>query len=156
VSRLKRKARSPDGAIGIRQMLPATFKAVRRRHPHIANDPWAPQWNIAAAIAYNRELWAAWQAERPRAERLKFMFGAYNAGLETVLQAQQKTMDNNLDPFVWQSIAQVLPEMIGSASRETIEYGEAILAICCDLAPLQSTGGCAERPPIRVQLCGDG
>jgi membrane-bound lytic murein transglycosylase F len=55
-SRLRKKARSHDGAIGIMQILPETFKYIRSKNPSIPDDPWNPEWNIAAAIYYDRLL----------------------------------------------------------------------------------------------------
>ncbi len=128
-SRLEKKARSPDGALGIMQILPATFSEIRSKNPDIPDAPLEPRWNIAAAICYDRMLWENWHRERTQEERMKFMFGSYNAGIEAVLDAQQAAIREGLDPYSWKSIEQTLPQIIGDASRETIDYVEDIFRI---------------------------
>jgi membrane-bound lytic murein transglycosylase F len=128
-SRLEKKARSPDGALGIMQILPATFSEIRSKNPEFPDAPLEPRWNIAAAICYDRMLWENWHRERTQEERMKFMFGSYNAGIEAVLDAQQAAIREGLDPYAWKSIEQTLPQITGDASRETIDYVEDIFRI---------------------------
>lgn len=128
-SRLKPDAVSKDGAVGLMQLLPETFEHLVREHPDLQDDIHAPRWNIAAGIYYDRTLWNLWEADRPFKERIRFMFGAYNAGREAILQAQQIAIDRHLDPFVWNSIVQTLIEVIGPAHRETIAYVDQIFRI---------------------------
>ncbi len=128
-SRLEKKARSPDGALGIMQILPATFTEIRSKNPDIPDAPLEPRWNIAAAICYDRMLWESWHQERTLQDRMKFMFGSYNAGMKAILDAQQVAIREGLDPYSWDSIEQTLPQITGDASRETIDYVEDIFRI---------------------------
>jgi soluble lytic murein transglycosylase-like protein len=56
---------SPDdrrelGTRGIMQLMPSTFSEIRSKHPEITGRWDRPEWNIAAGIAYSRQLWDAW------------------------------------------------------------------------------------------------
>ncbi|HEX2581790.1 MAG TPA: lytic transglycosylase domain-containing protein [Dongiaceae bacterium] len=71
---------SPAGAIGLMQVMPATYAEMRVRHG-LGADPYAPHDNILAGTAYLKEM-----AER---YGYPFCFAAYNAGpgrLEAYLQ----------------------------------------------------------------------
>lgn len=137
-SRLKKKARSHDGAMGVMQLLPSTFAEIRTKNPDIPDTPWNPKWNIAAAIYYDRMLWETWQAERSRRERLKFMFGSYNAGAEAIIETQQKAIEEGLKATRWSSIEKMLPRVLGDAAEETIHYVADIFVIRKALPPKQN------------------
>ncbi|WP_338121043.1 lytic transglycosylase domain-containing protein [Bradyrhizobium yuanmingense] len=64
-------ARSPKGAMGLMQIMPATWAELRERY-HLGNDPYDPHDNILAGTAYLRELLDRYGS--PGA------FAAYNAG----------------------------------------------------------------------------
>ena len=72
-------AESTQGARGIMQILPSTFKDIRKKNPHFI-DIQTPRWNIAAGIYYDRMLYTKWQTPPEGDERLYFAFGSYNAG----------------------------------------------------------------------------
>ena len=65
------RAVSPKGAIGLMQIMPATWRELRMRHA-LGNDPFLPRDNILAGTAYLREL-------LDRFGREGFL-AAYNAG----------------------------------------------------------------------------
>ncbi|WP_442868385.1 lytic transglycosylase domain-containing protein [Bradyrhizobium sp. CCBAU 11445] len=48
-------ARSPKGAMGLMQIMPATWTELRERY-NLGNDPYDPHDNILAGTAYLREL----------------------------------------------------------------------------------------------------
>ncbi|MDH2355155.1 lytic transglycosylase domain-containing protein [Bradyrhizobium sp. SSUT18] len=64
-------ARSPKGAMGLMQIMPATWAELRERY-NLGNDPYDPHDNILAGTAYLRELLDRYGS--PGA------FAAYNAG----------------------------------------------------------------------------
>lgn len=66
-----RCARSPKGAMGLMQVMPATWKSVKRRY-HLGADPFDIHDNILAGTAVLRELW-------DRFGNVGFL-PAYNAG----------------------------------------------------------------------------
>lgn len=49
------RALSPKGAMGLMQIMPATWAELRARHG-LGNDPYAPRDNILAGAAYLREM----------------------------------------------------------------------------------------------------
>lgn len=64
-------ARSPKGAIGLMQIMPATWAEHRERY-NLGNDPYDPHDNILAGTAYLRELLDRYGSPG--------VFAAYNAG----------------------------------------------------------------------------
>jgi membrane-bound lytic murein transglycosylase MltF len=128
-SRLKAGARSHVGALGLMQIMPHTFKEIRKKNPAIKGTREQPRWNIAAGIYYDRQLWRTWKAERPFQDRLNFTFGAYNAGKMNIIRAQRAAKKSGLDPNRWASIRETLPGVTGKHSRETIGYVDKIETI---------------------------
>ncbi|WFU74223.1 lytic transglycosylase domain-containing protein [Bradyrhizobium sp. CB2312] len=64
-------ARSPKGAMGLMQIMPATWAELRERY-NLGNDPYDPRDNILAGTAYLRELLDRYGSSG--------VFAAYNAG----------------------------------------------------------------------------
>jgi soluble lytic murein transglycosylase-like protein len=66
-----RPIRSQKGAMGLMQVMPATYAEMARLHA-LGADPWAPRDNVLAGAAYLRAMY----------ERFGYpgMFAAYNAG----------------------------------------------------------------------------
>ena len=128
-SSLQTDAESPAGAVGIMQIMPSTFADIRERHPAIKGPLDSPRWNIAAGIWYDRQNYVSWSDSRPFDDRLKFMFGSYNAGRGNILQAQRKAQDQGLNANLWQSIEKELPSVTGRHSRETLTYVSRIFNI---------------------------
>ena len=123
------KAVSKKGAVGLMQIMPHTFKEIRKKNPAIKGTREQPRWNIAAGIYYDRQLWRTWKAERPFQDRLNFTFGAYNAGKMNIIRAQKAAKKSGLDPNRWASICKTLPGVTGKHSRETIGYVDKIETI---------------------------
>lgn len=121
-SRLKAGAKSHVGAVGVMQIMPRTFKEIRKKQPAIKGTREQPRWNIAAGIYYDRQLWSTWKAKRPFKDRLNFTFGSYNAGKMNIIKAQKIAEKKGLDPNLWTSIEKVLPGVTGKNSKETIDY----------------------------------
>lgn len=66
------RAVSPKGAMGLMQIMPGTWAALRRRHG-LGSDPFVPRDNILAGTAYLREMY-------DRYGTVTGMLAAYNAG----------------------------------------------------------------------------
>jgi soluble lytic murein transglycosylase-like protein len=64
-------ARSPKGAMGLMQIMPATWAELRERY-NLGNDPYDPHDNILAGTAYLRELLDRYGSPG--------VFAAYNVG----------------------------------------------------------------------------
>ena len=128
-SNLRPDALSPAGASGLMQIMPDTFEEIRRRHAAIAGTVDQPRWNVAAGIWYNRQNFTMWRADRPFVERLKFMFGSYNAGRGNILRAQRVALQDGLNGTLWSSIEVCLPEVTGRHSTETLTYVSRVFDI---------------------------
>lgn len=128
-SRLKAKAKSRVGALGVMQIMPKTFKEIKKKNPSIRGSREQPRWSIAAGIYYNRMIWNVWKAERPFQDRINFMFGSYNAGKGNILKAQKIAKREGLNPNLWKSIEPTLPNVTGKRSKETIGYIRKIYKI---------------------------
>jgi membrane-bound lytic murein transglycosylase F len=126
-SNLNSDARSKVGARGIMQLMPSTYKEVRSKNPDLGKID-NPEWNIAAGIAYNRQLWTQWKPDTDAGHLMEFMFGSYNAGRGTLLRAQRVARDRALDQRVWPSIQTVAPSVPRWRSIETLTYVDRIKA----------------------------
>ncbi|WP_245494340.1 lytic transglycosylase domain-containing protein [Mesorhizobium sp. M4B.F.Ca.ET.017.02.2.1] len=118
------RAVSSKGALGLMQIMPATWQELRVKH-HLRSNPFDPQDNILAGAAYLREMRDRFGA--------KGFLAAYNAGPERY--------DNHL------SKGRPLP-------RETIDYvakltplikGTAEISLCSRLAENRER---ADRSPL--------
>ena len=126
-SNLDMNAKSWVGARGLMQLMPSTFKEIRTKNPEIvAIDK--PEWNIAAGVYYDRQLWKQWSEQQGRPGCESFMLGSYNAGRGTLLRAQDVARLKVLDPAIWQSIETIAPDVPRWRHEETLTYVERIQA----------------------------
>lgn len=109
-SRLKPKARSPGGAVGLMQILPSTFAEIREENPHFRHIR-DPRWNIAAGIYYDRQLEREWLDRVGPDEALNFAFASYNAGPGRVRRAYKKAVKSNKQASEWQQVAPHAPSL---------------------------------------------
>jgi len=126
-SNLSMNAKSWVGARGIMQLMPATFREIQSKNPEFKsiNDP---EWNIAAGIYYDSQLWTQWNRDADAADRPRFMLGSYNAGRRTLLRAQDVARAKTLKHTIWPSIRAVAPEVRDWRHQETLSYIERIEA----------------------------
>jgi len=124
-SNLNPNAVSWVGARGLMQLMPTTYDDIRSKNSAFGkiNDP---EWNIAAGIYYNRQLWRQWESGAAETDRERFMFGSYNAGRGTILRAQKVALGKSLDEQLWLSIRDVAPDVPGWRHQETINYVQRI------------------------------
>ncbi|MFN0181029.1 MAG: transglycosylase SLT domain-containing protein [Gemmatimonadales bacterium] len=120
-SRLDPNATSPVGARGVMQLMPSTFREIQSKNPEWASVD-DVEWNIAAGIFYDRQLWRQWRDAVDDADHHRFMFGSYNAGRIPILTAQRLARERQLDPRGWGAIEQVAPEVPRWRHRETVDY----------------------------------
>ena len=114
-------ARSRVGARGIMQLMPSTYGLIQSALPHFgAIDN--PEWNIAAGILHDRDLWTLFKRDVPDDERWRFMFAGYNAGEGTIIRARRTAAAEQLDDRNWQSIERVAPKVERWRYLETLEY----------------------------------
>ncbi len=114
-------ARSRVGARGIMQLMPSTYHDISSHRPEMtAIDD--PQWNIAAGIMHDRDMWTLWKDSVSDDDRWRFMFGGYNAGEGTIMRARRAAAAERLNDRAWPSIERVAPKVERWRYPETLDY----------------------------------
>lgn len=119
-SAFKPGAVSPAGARGLMQLMPGTSRDLARQMG-MPDSPFDPYINIAMGVRYDRMMWGIFKREKGK-ERLRFMFGAYNAGVGNIIKAQMRAEERGLATDKWESIKHTLASVTGRHARETVEY----------------------------------
>ena len=120
-------ARSRVGARGIMQLMPSTYGQIRTALPQFgAIDN--PEWNIAAGILHDRDLWTLWKGDVDELERWPFVFAGYNAGEGTIMRARKAAAAARLNDGTWPSIESVAPKVERWRYTETLDYVRRIRA----------------------------
>ena len=115
------------GARGIMQLMPSTYGQIKSALPKFgAIDD--PEWNIAAGILHDRDLWTLWGKDVPESERWAFMFASYNAGEGTIMRARRAAEAARLDRSRWPAIETVAPKVERWRYSETLGYVRTINA----------------------------
>jgi membrane-bound lytic murein transglycosylase MltF len=112
-SQLNQAVKSPVGAIGVMQVMPATGKELG------VGDISKTDVNIHAGIKYMRWMIDQYYASEPmtRLDKVLFAFASYNAGAGRVSQLRKEAEKRGLDPNVWfHNVEYVAAEKIGSES----------------------------------------
>ena len=148
-SNLRPEIVSAAGARGMMQLLPSTYADIRRRHADFG-DINAPEWNIAAGIAYSREQWDYWVKEADQAFQKHFTLGSYNAGRATMMRAQKVAQAQKLNYRVWTSIEAVAPMVPNWRHSETLSY---VTAVFTNLEAMDRQGR-TEGPTVSRQDSG--
>ena len=115
-STLDHSARSPVGAIGIMQVMPATGKDMK------VGDITEIEANINAGVKYMRFVMNEYYKDEPMDNLNKALmtFASYNCGPGRMRQLRRETEKRGLDPNVWfGNVERVASEKIG---RETVTY----------------------------------
>ncbi|HZW90020.1 MAG TPA: lytic transglycosylase F [Myxococcaceae bacterium] len=115
-SRLDQNVRSPAGALGVMQLMPATGAQMS------VGDIRQLEPNIHAGVKYLRHVEDTYFAEPSLDPVVKalFAFASYNAGPSRVLSLRKEAARRGLDPDRWfRNVEYVAAEKIG---RETVTY----------------------------------
>ena len=120
-SNLDPLARSRVGARGLMQLMPSTYREITSENADLdlIDDP---ELNIEAGIAYDRRLWLRWENDSIAEDRLQFMFASYNAGRATLLSAQRRARQRQLDARQWRNIEKIAPSVPRWRHVETLDY----------------------------------
>lgn len=121
-SRLRPDARSPAGAEGLAQFMPATWREVSAAMGLGLVDRRLAEPSIQAGAYYMARLRGQWKSERPERDRHDLALASYNAGLGHILAAQRLCGDPRLYP----DIMACLPAITGRHAAETLGYAPAI------------------------------
>jgi membrane-bound lytic murein transglycosylase MltF len=101
--------------------MPGTYAVIKNRKPEMGAIE-DPESNIAAGIMHSRGLWNTWKDHGSTEERLRFMFGSYNAGEGTIKRAKSVARAEQLDDRSWSNIETVAPKVQRWRYRETLPY----------------------------------
>ena len=115
-SPLDQNAKSPVGAIGVMQVMPATGKELK------VGDITQIEPNIHAGVKYMRFMMDQYFKDEPMDDLNKGLltFASYNAGPGRIRQLRREAEKRGLDPNVWfGNVERVASERIG---RETVTY----------------------------------
>jgi membrane-bound lytic murein transglycosylase MltF len=115
-SRLNQEVRSPVGAIGIMQIMPALGRSLD------VGDIRLVEPNIHAGVKYTSQLIEQYLANEPMDElnRVLIAFASYNAGPTRIRQLRREAARRGLDPNVWfGNVERIAAERIG---RETVTH----------------------------------
>jgi membrane-bound lytic murein transglycosylase MltF len=115
-SGLNQSVKSPVGAIGVMQVMPATGKELK------VGDITEIEANIHAGVKYIRFMIDTYFANDPMdtLNRGLFAFAAYNAGPNRIQQLRREAEKRGLDRNVWfNNVERIASERIG---RETVTY----------------------------------
>ena len=115
-SQLNQNAKSPVGAIGVMQIMPATGKELA------VGDIRKIEANIHGGVKYMRWMIDNYYGKEPmtKLDKALFAFASYNAGAGRISQLRKEAAKRGLDPNVWfHNVEYVAAEKIGS---ETVTY----------------------------------
>ena len=115
-SQLNQAIRSPVGAIGVMQVMPATGRDLN------VGDIAQVEPNIHAGVKYMRWMIDHYYGDEPmtQLDKALFAFASYNAGAGRVAQLRKEAAKRGLDPNVWfHNVEYVAAEKIGA---ETVTY----------------------------------
>jgi len=115
-SQLNQAVKSPVGAIGVMQVMPATGKELG------VGDITEAEANIHAGIKYMRWMIDQYYGKEPmtKLDKALFAFASYNAGAGRISQLRKEAAKRGLDPNVWfHNVEYVTAEKIGA---ETVTY----------------------------------
>jgi membrane-bound lytic murein transglycosylase MltF len=115
-STLDQSVRSPVGAVGVMQVMPATGKELK------VGDISKTEPNIHAGVKYMRFMMDTYfkDDKMDRLNKGLMTFASYNAGPGRVRQLRRETEKRGLNPNVWfGNVERIASERIG---RETVTY----------------------------------
>ena len=115
-SQLNQSVKSPVGAIGVMQVMPATGKDLK------VGDIKEAEANIHAGVKYMRWMIDQYYGKEPmtKLDKALFAFASYNAGAGRISQLRREATKRGLDPNVWfHNVEYVVAEKIGA---ETVTY----------------------------------
>ena len=115
-SQLNQNVKSPVGAIGVMQIMPATGKDLK------VGDISQVEANIHGGVKYMRFMIDRYYKDEPMTDLDKglFTFASYNAGPAKIRSLRQEAQKRGLNPNVWfNNVERVVSEKVG---RETVTY----------------------------------
>jgi soluble lytic murein transglycosylase-like protein len=118
-------AKSPVGALGLTQFMPATATWISKLYPNELGDnaPGNPMWALRALVKYDKWLYDRIKAAN-HCERMGFSLQAYNSGLGWVYRRQKLSGNPGI---CFAGACEVNPGVTPANQREASEYPVRIL-----------------------------
>lgn len=124
-SAFKYDARSPAGALGILQIMPATAAWAAKAGGFGIAAPLDPKWAIKAGIWYDRKLFDAVARFDTVCDRHLFSLSGYNGGEKWRMRRQ----DLSPRPGSWEVTSIINPGILASNQKENATYPYRIVYV---------------------------
>ena len=126
-SRWNPGAKSPVGASGLAQFMPATADWISNLYPKElgGNQPLDVKWAIRALVTYDKWLYDRIDSD----ERWPMTLSSYNGGLGNLRKDQILTKEHNLNQRKWWNNVELYSKRSSPAFRENRDYPRRILLI---------------------------
>ena len=148
-SRWRVDAKSPVGAQGLAQFMPATAEWLAEIYPHSIGtaDPFNPGWSLRAMVAYNKWLLVRVRAHN-NCERWAMALSAYNGGLGWVYRDRALSREYGADDLAW--FDSIEPHNAGRSEANFAENRHYVRVVLLRFEPLYVRQGwghgvCGER-----------
>lgn len=122
-SKFNPAARSPVGAQGLMQFMPATATWTGQAGVDGPVQPLNPQWSIRAGVWYDRWLWDRVKTANTECDRWAYVLSSYNGGLGYVYKRQKLSAA----PGSWAATGRLNPGIHPANQRENEDYPRQIL-----------------------------
>lgn len=122
-------ARSPVGAVGVAQFMPATAEWITGVYPELGPkaEPANPIWGIRAMVRYDRFLWDRVTAV-DGCHRMAKSLSSFNGGLAWIARDERLAASKGLDPARWYGHVETVNSGRSAANwRENRQYPRRIL-----------------------------
>ncbi|MCA6927778.1 transglycosylase SLT domain-containing protein [Pectobacterium versatile] len=126
----KTNARSPVGAQGLAQFMPATSQWIAGIYPAELGDnqPYNPAWAMRALVRYNLWHWQRIPETASDCDRMAFTLSAYNGGLGWVQRDRRLAAQRRLDSTrYWDQVERVNAGRSAANFRENRGYPDRII-----------------------------
>jgi soluble lytic murein transglycosylase-like protein len=138
-SHWREAARSPVGAVGLAQFMPATSNWIGGLYPSLGDRaPTNPTWALRALVTYDKWLYDRIKAE-DECERMAFALSAYNGGLGWVYKRQKVSTSPGV---CFDVTCTINPGIALSSQRENQHYPQVILLTNEQIYSLWGPGAC--------------
>lgn len=122
------QARSPVGAQGLAQFMPATADWIDDAYPDLGpNQPYNPTWALSALVRYDKHLWDRVEG-KVECDHMAFTLAAYNGGEKWVQRDKALASSKGEDPSLyWGSVEKYNGGRHAAAFQENRGYPPRIL-----------------------------
>ena len=123
-------ARSPVGAQGLAQFMPATGDWIDDAYPDLGpHQPYNPTWALTALVRYDKHLWDR-TAGSTECDRMAFTLSGYNGGSKWVERDKTMATANGDDPLrYWGSVEKYNAGRNPAFWNENRNYPKRILKV---------------------------